>query len=286
MNQALDQIQQWFLDHGVMILAIIFLSVAAYFLLGFLVRFMAHRAKSLDSEDNSALDKRIATISDVLYSAGLVVILGTAMVMLLQEVGVPIAPLLASVGVVGLALGLGAQTLVKDVISGLFIVLENQYMVTDVIEVNGIVGNVEEMTLRATILRDASGTLYVIPNGEIRIVANRTRDWSRAIVDVGIAYGADVDRALAVLQAIGDETAVSEEVGSLLLETPQVTGIEWLDEWAVRLRLMVKTKPNEQWGVQRHLRRRIRLEFAEQGIDLAFPRQEVALLNVATNDKK
>lgn len=286
MNQALDQIQQWFIDHGLMILAIIALAALAYFLLGILVRFVGYRAKSLSTEDHSALDKRIATISDVLYSAGLVVILATALVMVLQEVGVPIAPLLASVGVVGLALGLGAQTLVKDVISGLFIVLENQYMVTDVIEVNGIVGNVEEMTLRATTLRDASGTLYVIPNGEIRIVANRTRDWSRAIVDVGIAYDADVDRALTVLQAIGDDMAASEEVGPLLLESPQVTGIEGLDDWAVRLRLMVKTKPNEQWEVQRYLRRRVRLEFADQGIDLAFPRQDVALLNLPANDKK
>ncbi len=286
MNQTLDKIQQWFLAHGLAILAIILLSVVAYFLLGILVRYATRRVKALDAEEGTSLDKRAETISEVLYSAGLVVIFVTAAVMLLEEIGVPIAPLLASVGVVGLALGLGAQTLVKDVISGLFILLENQYVVTDVIEVNGIVGNVELMTLRATTLRDASGTLYVIPNGEIRTVANRTRDWSRAIIDVRIAYEADVDRALATLQTIGDDMAASEEWGPLLLEAPQVTGIEGLEDWAVRLRVMVKTGPNQQWDVQRYLRRRIRLVFAEQGIDLAFPRQEVALLNSPGNDKR
>lgn len=286
MNQTLDKIQQWFLAHGLAILAIILLSAVAYFLLGILVRYATRRVKALDAEEGTSLDKRAETISEVLYSAGLVVIFVTAAVMLLEEIGVPIAPLLASVGVVGLALGLGAQTLVKDVISGLFILLENQYVVTDVIEVNGIVGNVELMTLRATTLRDASGTLYVIPNGEIRTVANRTRDWSRAIIDVRIAYEADVDRALAALQTIGDDMAASEEWGPLLLEAPQVTGIEGLEDWAVRLRVMVKTGPNQQWDVQRYLRRRIRLVFAEQGIDLAFPRQEVALLNSPGNDKR
>ena len=165
MTHALEQIQQWFLEHGLTILAIIALSVAAYFLLGAVVNYVSRRVRLLDIQGGSALDKRAKTISNVLHSAGSVLIGATAVVMVLQEVGVPVAPLLASVGVVGLALGLGAQTLVKDTISGLFILIENQYMVEDVIEVNGVIGNVEEMTLRATTLRDVAGTLYIIPNG-------------------------------------------------------------------------------------------------------------------------
>jgi len=278
MTHALEQIQPSFLEHGLTILAIIALSVAAYFLLGAVVNYVSRRVRLLDIQGGSALDKRAKTISNVLHSAGSVLIGATAVVMVLQEVGVPVAPLLASVGVVGLALGLGAQTLVKDTISGLFILIENQYMVEDVIEVNGVIGNVEEMTLRATTLRDVAGTLYIIPNGEIRIVANRTRDWSRAIIDVGIAYDADVDRALAALQAIGESLAADEAMAPFLLEPPQVTGIEGLDDWAVRLRLMVKTAPNQQWAVQRDLRRRIRLEFEARGIDLASPRREVVLI--------
>lgn len=278
MTQIFDRLQQWSLDHGLTILVILLLSVAGYYLLEAVVRFMGRQIKGLDHEPGSGFEKRTETISNVVHSAGLVAIVATAVVMILQEVGVPIAPLLASVGVVGLALGLGAQTLVKDVISGVFILLENQYMIEDVIQVNAIVGNVEEMTLRTTAVRDSTGTLFMIPNGEIRIVANRSRDWSRAIVDVGIAYEANVDRALAVLRTIGETLAHDEEMSDLLLESPQVTGIEGLDEWAVRLRLMVKTKPNKQWEVQRFLRRQIRLDFAAEGIEMAFSRREVAVL--------
>ncbi|MBK6325670.1 MAG: mechanosensitive ion channel family protein [Chloroflexi bacterium] len=284
MTQIFDRLQQWFLVHGLTILVILLLSVAGYYLLEAVVRFMGRQIKGLDSEAGGGFDKRTETISKVVHSAGLAAIVATAVVMILQEVGVPIAPLLASVGVVGLALGLGAQTLVKDVISGVFILLENQYMIEDVIQVNAIVGNVEEMTLRTTAVRDSTGTLFMIPNGEIRIVANRSRDWSRAIVDVGIAYEANVDRALAVLQTSGETLAHDEEMSDLLLESPQVTGIEGLDEWAVRLRLMVKTKPNKQWEVQRFLRRQIRLDFAAEGIEMAFSRREVAVLR-AERDK-
>ncbi len=284
MTQIFDRLQQWFLVHGLTILVILLLSVAGYYLLEAVVRFMGRQIKGLDSEAGGGFDKRTETISKVVHSAGLAAIVATAVVMILQEVGVPIAPLLASVGVVGLALGLGAQTLVKDVISGVFILLENQYMIEDVIQVNAIVGNVEEMTLRTTAVRDSTGTLFMIPNGEIRIVANRSRDWSRAIVDVGIAYEANVDRALAVLRTSGETLAHDEEMSDLLLESPQVTGIEGLDEWAVRLRLMVKTKPNKQWEVQRFLRRQIRLDFAAEGIEMAFSRREVAVLR-AERDK-
>ncbi|MBK8987781.1 MAG: mechanosensitive ion channel family protein [Chloroflexi bacterium] len=285
MTNVLEQIQRWFVAHGLTILAILVLSLVANFLLGAVVRYATHRVSLIDGEAGSALDKRAKTISTVLRSAGSVLIVATAVVMVLQEVGVPVAPLLASVGVVGLAFGLGAQTLVKDTISGLFILIENQYMVEDVIEVNGVVGTIEEMTLRTTMIRDVAGVLYVIPNGEIRIVANRSRGWSRAIVDVSITYEADVDRALSVLQAIGDGLAADAEMALLLRERPQVTGVEGLEDWAVRLRLMVKTAPNQHWAVQRELRRRIRLEFAAQGIDLAFPRHEVALIHPPVDEK-
>lgn len=278
MSEEITRVQTWLLEHGLSILVILSLSIGAYFLLGFVINKVKQRVMALDGEEGSALDKRVDTIATILHSTGLVAIGILALVTVLQELGIPIAPLLASVGVVGLALGLGAQTLVKDVISGIFILVENQYTIGDVVELSGITGTVEEMTLRATLVRDLHGTLHTIPNGEIRVVANRTRDWSRAIVDVAITYEADVDRALALLQTIGEETAVDAATAPLLLEPPQVTGIEGLEDWSVRIRLMVKTLPNQHWGVQRTLRRRIRLEFAQEGIDLAFPRQEVAIV--------
>jgi moderate conductance mechanosensitive channel len=281
MTEELTRIQEWLLVHGLRVLLILLLSVVAYFLLGKLTRIIAKRIKALDEVDGSSLDRRTDTISTILHRTGAVVIVATAVITILQEIGVPIAPMLASVGAVGLALSLGAQTLVKDVISGLFILGENQYTIGEVVSINNITGTVEEMSLRATALRDASGALHIIPNGEVRIVSNRTRDWSRAIVDVSITYEADVDRALTALQAIGAALADDETIAPLLLEPAEVTGVEELADWSVRLRLMVKTQPNQHWAVQRHLRRVIHRSFAEQGIDLAFPRQEVALIQPA-----
>ena len=199
--------------------------------------------------------------------------------MILTEMGVAITPVLASVGFVGLAFGLGAQTLVKDMIAGLFILIEDQYTVGDVAEIGGITGTVEHMTLRATELRDLYGTVHVIPNGEIRIVANKSRDWSRAIVDVNVTYDEDVDTAVQTLQEIGEAMAQDETMAPLLQEPAMVTGVEGLENWAVRLRIMVKTLPNAQWEVQRYLRRQIRLIFAEKGLELAFPRQDLRLIS-------
>lgn len=275
-----DLVRAWLLDQGLTIVVILVVSFIAYRLLGVATRRLSKHIQAMDGVDDSELDRRTKTIFRVVHSSGVVVIISTAVITILNEVGIPIGPLLASVGVVGLALGLGAQTLVKDVISGLFILIENQYTVNDVIEVSGIVGTVEEMNLRVTKVRDINGTIHIVPNGEIRVVANRTRDWSRAIVDVRISYEADVDRAVATLQAIGEKIQTADEVAALLLEAPTVTGVEGLEDWSLRLRLMVKTEPNEHWGVMRWLRKEIHEEFDRQGIALAHPRQDVVLMQV------
>jgi small conductance mechanosensitive channel len=273
-----ELIIDWFTEHGVAVIGITFISALAYWLLGIITRSLSERIQQLDNEEDSELDKRTETIFRVVRSTGIVLILTTAVLMVLTELGVAVTPVLASVGFVGLALGLGAQTLVGDIISGLFILIENQYTVGDVIEINGLAGAVEEMNLRATMVRDLYGTLHIIPNGEIRVVSNKSRDWSRAVIDVGITYDADVDEAAATLNEIGRQAVGNMAVSNILLETPTVTGIEGLDDWAVRLRIMAKTTPGQQWAVQRHLRREIRLVFAEKGIEIAFPRQDVMVL--------
>jgi small conductance mechanosensitive channel len=277
-----DDVVTWATQSGVRILIIILIAFVAYRLLGVLTRYLSEQVQGLDEVEGSDLDKRTETIFRVIHSSGTVIIVGTGLLMVLTELGVSITPVLASVGVVGLAFGLGAQTLVGDMISGLFILMENQYTVGDTVELGGIIGTVEEMTLRATIIRDVRGAIHFVPNGEIRIVGNRSRDWSRAIVDVGITYAEDVDSALTTLREIANTLFSDEEQGVLLLEEPTVTGVEGLEDWAVRLRIMVRTKPEQQWGVQRYLRRQIHLVFAEKGIDLAFPRQDVMLLSRET----
>ena len=274
----MELVWEWFTEHGIAVLGIILLSGVAYWLLGLITRSLSNRIQQMDNEEDSELDKRTETIFRVVRSTGIVLILGTALLMVLTEFGVAVTPVLASVGFVGLAVGLGAQTLVGDIISGLFILVENQYTVGDAIEVNGVAGSVEEMNLRATMVRDLYGTLHIVPNGEIRVVSNKSRDWSRAVVDVGITYDADVDTATEALNAIGEKMLLDTAVAPLLLETPTVTGVEGLDDWAVRLRIMAKTTPGNQWAVMRHLRRQIRLDFAEKGIEIAFPRQDVLVL--------
>jgi len=175
------------------------------------------------------------------------------------------------------AVGLGAQTLIKDIIGGFFILLENQFSVGDSIQVGNIGGSVEKVTLRATFLRDLEGTLHVIPNGEMRIVSNLTKDWSRAMVDLGVAYEEDIGRVVAALAKIGQDLYQDEEFASLLLEEPTVSGVEALGDWAVTMRIAVKTKPGKQWDVARELRRRIKESFEQEGIEMPYPRQEVLM---------
>ena len=272
-------IWEWVKSIGLTIFLILLIAVIAYPIIRYALRNLSRKMQTLDDKEGSDADKRIVTIFKVLDTTALVIIIGTAILMIFTELGIPIAPVLASVGFVGLAFGLGAQTLVKDMISGLFVLVENQYTVGDTIVVNSITGLVEDMTLRSTVIRDLYGSRHFIPNGEIRMVANKSRGWSRAIVDVGITYDADVDRGLVVLKEIGAGMMDDGEIRPFLLEEPVITGIEGLDDWAVRMRIMVKTNPDDQFMVQRYIRRQIRIIFEQEAVDIAFPRQDVMVLS-------
>jgi small conductance mechanosensitive channel len=274
-------ILDWSKTNGLTILLVIVLAIIGLILLRMITKHLKKKVQSLDGEDDSMLDKRTHTITGVIWTTGAVVIIGTALLIVLDELGVPIFPVLASVGFVGLAFGLGAQTLVKDMISGLFILIENQYAIGDIIIVGGVTGTVEVITLRKTVIRDLYGTVYHVPNGEVRTVANKSRDWSRALVEVGITYDADVDKALDTLQQIGTNLQVDSEFAPAILDAPLVTGVEGLDESAVRLRIMVKTKPGDEGNVQRYLRRQIRLVFEQEGIEIAFPTRQIQLVGAS-----
>ena len=257
------------------ILLILVISFVAIRLLRSLVKASIKRVQGMDDVDGSELDRRASTIGRVITNTGLVIIIGSALLMTLREVGIEVTPLIASVGVVGLALGLGAQTLVKDVISGLFILTENQYAIGDVVTLNGVSGSVEKMTLRATYLRDLEGTTHTVPNGDIRTISNITRGWSRAVLDVRVRYELDVDDALAALRDIGHQMEQDQSIAHLITESPVVTGVEDLEDWSVKLRIMVKTVPGEQWGVKRYMRKAVLQEFSKRGISIAVPRREV-----------
>jgi moderate conductance mechanosensitive channel len=219
----------------------------------------------------SLQEQRARTIVGLLRSAGIVVIVVMTFFMVLGAVGMDVRPLLAGAGVIGLAISFGAQSLVKDVISGLFMLFENQFGVGDVVRIGDTGGLVEKMTLRVVVLRDIHGTVHIIPNGEIKTVSNLTRTWARAVLDVSVAYREDADRVIGVLREIGRELWEDPEWQPLLVDAPEVPGIQDFTDSSVDIRLMVKTLPLKQWDVARELRRRIKKRFDAEGIEIPFP---------------
>jgi small conductance mechanosensitive channel len=227
-------------------------------------------------------EQRARTIASVLKSLATAVVGGVVALTCLELTSVPVAPLLASASVVGVAVGFGAQSLVKDVISGLFMMTEDQYGVGDVVDLGDASGVVEAVGLRVTRLRDVNGTVWYVRNGEVQRVGNSSQGWARAVLDVAIAYGEDVARAEHLLLDVALELGRDPEYGSLLQEEPQVWGVEQVSADGVVIRLVVKTEPLEQWKVARELRRRIKAGFDEAGILVAHAASTVVMARSRT----
>lgn len=215
--------------------------------------------------------KRAQTLGNILRHALLIVFFSIAILLILGELGIQLGPLLATAGIGAVAIGFGAQSLVKDVISGFFIILENQYRIGDVIEVAGVSGLVESVGLRTTVLRDLEGKVHIIPNGEIKIVSNLSKEWARSVLDVGISYREDVDQVIDLLSQIGEELASEVPYQSAILEPPQILGVERFGESEMVIRMTIKTAPLKQWEVGRELRKRIKARFDERGIQMPLP---------------
>lgn len=260
----------------IVLLALIALRVAK----GLKLR-VQHRLEEEERESPGEDTQRAKTVAHLAFSVTRVIIWVTA-VLLVLNLFFPIGPLLAGVGVFGLALSFGAQSLVKDVISGFFILLENQFAIGDIIEVNGRSGVVERMTLRIVALRDVEGVLHVIPNGAITQVSNKTKQWARVVLDVGVGYGEQVDRVIAVLTDICGELAQDSSWGSHLTSDPTVQGVQGLGDSSVNVRLVVDTRPGRQWDVKRELNRRIKNRFDQEGIEIPFPQRTVHLRQDST----
>ena len=220
--------------------------------------------------------KRAQTIGRILRGFVTTVIWLTGLLMILQTLDINIMPVLTGAGILGLAVGFGAQTLVKDVISGFFMLVEDQVRVGDVAVLNGTGGTVEEINLRTTVLRDAEGVVYVIPNGEIKTLANRTKDFSFAVLDVAIDYEADVDEAMAAIERAAEGVRKDPRFARSVLEPLDMLGVDAVQGSTVMLKVRLKTLPSEQWAVARAFRRRIRDEFHASGIRIPFERFAVA----------
>jgi small conductance mechanosensitive channel len=198
-----------------------------------------------------------------------------AITMILGELGVNLGPLIAGAGIAGVAIGFGAQSLVKDFLSGIFMLVEDQYGVGDIIDVGEATGTVEAVTLRTTRIRSVEGTVWHVPNGTIDRVGNMSQQWARALLDVEVAYGTDIDEAQRVIKAVADGVAGDPEWRGRILEPPEVWGIESMGPDAMSIRLVVKTRPGDQFPVMRELRRRLSEAFLIEGIEMPFPQRSV-----------
>ena len=215
--------------------------------------------------------QRAETIGSVLRSIASFVILGMAFVMVLDEVGIPIGPLLASAGVAGVALGFGAQSLVRDFLSGIFMILEDQYGVGDLVDTGDAVGTIEEVSLRVTRLRDASGVVWYVRNGEILRVGNHSQGWSTAIIDISVAYTEDIARVQDLLRRTAEALAQDDQWAEKILETPKVAGVESVTGSSITIRVVVRCAPNEHGAVQRELRKRVKEVFDREGVSVPLP---------------
>jgi small-conductance mechanosensitive channel len=211
---------------------------------------------------------RARTLAQVLRSVATGVIWSIAAITILGELGINLGPLIASAGIAGVALGFGAQSLVKDFLSGFFMLVEDQYGVGDIVDLGEASGTVEEVSLRVTRLRDVNGTVWHVPNGAITRVGNKSQQWARALLDVSVVYGTDVDLAERLIKEVADGLWHEPEWSELILEEPEVWGVEQLALDAIHIRLVVKTKPAQQFGVTRELRRRILRVFEANDIDV------------------
>jgi small conductance mechanosensitive channel len=259
---------------AVRIFGIWLLAFVAYRVIKLIARRIERAADDGDDSITTIQEKRGRTLSQLLESVGRVVVI-TLAVLLTFNVFINIAPILAGAGILGLAISFGAQSLVRDIITGFFILLEDQFAVGDVIEVAGKSGVVERISLRVVVLRDLEGTMHVIPNGEMKVVSNKTRGWARAVVDVAIPYTEDVDRILGVVKDEAAQFSTDPALGVQLDGPVEVLGIEELRDNSVIIRTLIKTQPGSQWNVAREFRRRLKVRFDRETIESPFQQRRV-----------
>jgi moderate conductance mechanosensitive channel len=269
-----DEMLQWevLLPRAMKIVLVVFIAIIAYRLVTVLIRKLLQR--EIEEEDplvRRLREQRAQTLASLLGNVAAISVFVVATLTILDIMLDNIGPILASFGIIGLAFSFGAQSLVKDVISGTFMLIEGQFGVGDVVKVSDVSGLVEKITLRTTVLRDIEGAVHIVPNGEITRVTNMTKAWSRAVLHIGVAYREDADRVMDVLRDLLRDFQADPEWGPLLLEEPVVPGIESFGDSSVNIRIMAKTLPLKQWDVSRELRRRIKKRFDEEGIEIPFP---------------
>jgi small-conductance mechanosensitive channel len=276
MDKLLDRFLDWLpnnIDKPARILLILVLAAIA---LRAIHRIIPHLRDTIAArQGNREEEQRIRTLSRVVRYVLTVAVTVVAGLLILGEFGISVAPILGAAGVVGIAIGFGAQTLVKDYFTGFFLLLENQIRIGDVVEAGGKAGLVEELTLRYLRLRDYDGNVHYIPNSNITVVTNMSLGYAYAVIDAGVAYGEDIERVKAVMLAVGDEMRKSETFGPKILADLEMAGVDnWADS-AVVIRCRFQVKPLEQWNVRREYLQRLKQAFDREGIEIPFPHMKL-----------
>lgn len=281
----------WLSEHGGRILLIIALSLTLYFLVRHFVPTVVKRlltrpsvrraltkraAKKLEEE----AEKRVNTLTSVFASTGVVFIIICALFAILAEIGVNISAALAGLGILGIAVGFGAQALIRDLIGGTLILMENQYRVGDWVQIAGIGGLVEEINLRRTVVRDFDGTVHSVPNGEIRVASNYTKEWARVNMNISVGYGEDLGHVIEVINRVGKEMAEDPDWAPVILKAPQALRVDAFEDSGIAIRILGETKQMQQWAVMGELRLRLKRAFDEEDIEIPWPHTKVFFGNV------
>jgi small conductance mechanosensitive channel len=266
---------EWFRHEGIPILVIVIVAVLVSIASRVLVKRFRRKLEGSPSITQAINLQRATTLTNALAATAIVLIWTIALLMVLGQLDINLAPLLASAGIAGVALGFGAQSIVRDALAGFFILLENQFGVGDVVETQTtggqVTGKVESLTLRITTLRAFDGTLHVVPNGNMQVISNKSRGWARAIVDVRLPYGEDVDKVRGILEDLFDEVRERPPLKEWLRDGPSVLGIEALSDYALVVRVIADTRPSKRFDAERMLREAIQARLGEQGIRVPLP---------------
>jgi small conductance mechanosensitive channel len=275
----IENLKEWIINEfpGIVILTILFLITLKLISVAFkkIKKTLIKRVENDTDEDPAEATKRVTTLVKVIHSLIKIIIVIIFIMMLLPKVGVNIAPVLAGAGILGLAIGFGAQELVRDFISGFFIILEDQIRTGDVAVINGTGGLVEKIQLRTTTLRDFSGTMHIFQNGKITTIANMTKEWSAIVFDIGVAYKEDTQTVIDIMKKVGDELSEDPNFKESIIEPIEVFGLDNFASSAIVIKARIKTKPIQQWSVGREYRKRLKYAFDEHNIEIPFPHTTV-----------
>jgi len=291
----LSDAQEWIISELPGLLIIIIALIIGFRLLSALLKrlkkILVRRASKSKKGDAPETEKRINTLIGILSGAIKVVLWIIFIMILLQKFGVNIGPLLAGAGILGVAVGFGSQELIRDFISGFFILLENQIREGDVAVINGTGGLVESIELRTITLRDFSGITHIFQNGKINTISNMTKGWSAMVFDIGVAYKENVDNVISVMKEVGDDLQKDPDFGNDIIEPIEIFGLDQFADSALVIKARIKTKPIKQWTIGREYRRRLKIAFDEKNIEIPFPHttvywgEEIKPLTLEINDK-